>query len=81
MCIGVWVVVAVLSSAFAPSAEELQRSEPASLLPEDSPLNVGMRLYAEAFPDQTARSRIVLVFERPSGLTAADRAFLVAEEG
>jgi RND superfamily putative drug exporter len=76
LCIGVWVGVAVLSWAFAPSAEQLQRSESASLLPADSPLNVGMRLYADAFPDQTARSRIVLVFERPSGLTAADRAFL-----
>ena len=76
LCIGAWVGVAALSSAFAPSAAELQRSEPASLLPEDSPLNVGMRLYADAFPDQTARSRIVLVFERPIGLTADDRAFL-----
>ncbi len=78
MCISLWVGLAILTGLLAPTAEELQLSEPASLLPDQAPSNTAMRVYAEAFPDQTARSRIVLVFERTSGLTANDRQYLAA---
>lgn len=76
ICIGVWVAIALLSGLIAPSEEQLQQSEPSSVLPEGSPLNRSMRFYAETFPDQTSRSRTVLVFHRSSGLGAADRQYL-----
>ena len=76
ICIGVWLAIALLSGLIAPSEEQLQQSEPASVLPEESTLNRAMRFYAEAFPDQTSRSRAVLVFHRSSGLGAADRRYL-----
>ena len=65
LCIGLWIGIAVLTGLLAPSKEELRRSEPTTLLPDDSPFNRAMRYYAEAFPEQTARSRLVLVFQRP----------------
>ncbi len=76
ICILLWIGMAVLTGLLAPDKDQLHLSEPASLLPPDSPLNTAMRFYAEAFPDQAARSRVVLVFERPTGITPDDRNFL-----
>jgi RND superfamily putative drug exporter len=48
----------------------------ASFLPDDSPHNIAMQLVRRAFPDLAARSQIVIVGHRPSGLTAGDLAWL-----
>lgn len=77
-CVAVWLAAAVLLALAAPSREQIADREPTSLLPPNSPLNVSMQVLVDAFPEQAARSNIVLIFHRPGGLTSADHDFLKA---
>ncbi len=76
VCIGVWIAIALITGYLAPSQERLQLSEPASLLPEDAPVNVAMGLQRASFTSAIPRSQIVMVFHRAAGLQPADERYL-----
>lgn len=72
----IWVALAAALALASPSAERLAEVEPVSLMPDDEPYNRALAFEREAFPELAFRTRTVLIFERSSGLTDTDRAYL-----
>ncbi len=73
-----WIVFAVLLYVCAPPPSELIHSEPDSLLPQKAPNNQAFNLLLDAFPLSAARSQVILVCYRPSGLTPTDREYMAS---
>jgi RND superfamily putative drug exporter len=65
-----------LLNVFAPSPQAVAAAEPPSLLPDDQPYNRALDAARRAFPRTSARTRTVLIFERPGGLRAQDHEFV-----
>jgi RND superfamily putative drug exporter len=74
--VAVWAVLAIGAVLFAPSLTRVGVSDEASLLPKNAESVEAQNLLAKAFPDQFSASSATLVFVRPTGLTAADRAYV-----
>lgn len=72
--IGIWVVVTILLLTFAPAWESVAIDGDLKHLPDDTTTVRGAWLSAMAFPDDQAKSQIVVVFARDDAqLTVADR--------
>jgi RND superfamily putative drug exporter len=76
LCIILWSLAAVISGSMVPDRAALNLREPASLLPNDAPVNEAMAAFEAVFPGQIFRSKAVLVFQRSGGLTPIDRQYL-----
>lgn len=61
--IAAWIVVITVLAVTAPSKRDVNRVEPRSLLPRDTPYNQSLELERRAFPQLASRTRTVLVFE------------------
>ncbi|UCG16809.1 MAG: MMPL family transporter [Phycisphaerales bacterium] len=72
VCLLLWAALAAGLAWSGPSAESVAAAEPGSLLPDDQPYNRALELAGQAFPQISARTRTILIFERPTGLTPAD---------
>ncbi len=71
-----WIVFAIGLAFCAPDMGELIRSEPDTLLPVKAPSNQAFEFLLKAFPQSASRSQVIVVVSRPSGLSAADRAYM-----
>ncbi len=76
LCVLGWAALGAVLTGYAPSAERVAAVEPVSLMPADEPYNVAVELERQAFPALASRTRTVLAFERTTGLTTADHAYL-----
>ena len=75
----VWAVIAVVVWWTAPSWATVSQDDNVRFFPPDAPSVAGQELLERGFPDDSAASEAVLIFERPDGpLTAADRAYVRA---
>ncbi len=69
-----WILVAVGLRSISPPWDDVVQDGDFQFLPTDSPSRVGQATLRSVFPDDLARSQMVIVFAKPSGeLTAADR--------
>ena len=73
-----WVVAAVLCARFAPSLAGQGSTDQASFLPSGTPSVQARDALEKAFPGSTSASSATLTFERATGLTDADLAYLDA---
>ena len=74
-----WVVLAVGLKMVSPRWEEVALDGDLDYLPKNSTSMQGLKLLQEAFPNEQAKSEIVLVFARDEKpLTAEDRQFALA---
>jgi len=72
-----WLLAALGVAVFAPNLTRIAAEGQAKLLsPTAESLQVG-RFVAEAWPDQGSESIAVVAFHRPSGLTPADRDYVL----
>jgi len=72
----VWLLVVVLLKLIAPSWSSVAMDGDLEYLPADTTTARAAQLNAQAFPEERAKSQIVLVFVRSEGeLTAEDRQF------
>ncbi len=71
-----WIVFIAALRVCTPPPGELIHSEPDSLLPDHAPNNQAFNFLLEAFPQSAARSQIIAVCHRASGLTADDRRYM-----
>jgi len=71
-----WALALAAGIAWDVLAPKAPATDIASFLPDDAPHNIAMRLVRRAFPDLAARSQIVIVGHRPTGLTTDDLAWL-----
>jgi RND superfamily putative drug exporter len=71
-----WLALAAACYLFAPTLEEVGKSDETSFLPDASESQETGALLAEAFPTDSSPGQATLVFSRPGGLTDADRAFI-----
>ena len=71
-----WALALAAGIAWDVLAPKAPATDIASFLPDDAPHNIAMRLVRRAFPDLAARSQIVIVGHRPTGLTPDDLAWL-----
>ncbi|MBN1346381.1 MAG: MMPL family transporter [Phycisphaerae bacterium] len=71
-----WITFVVVLRICAPPPEELIHSEPDSLLPPKAPNNQAFEFLVKTFPLSAARSQIIVVCYRPTGLTSADRSYM-----
>jgi RND superfamily putative drug exporter len=69
-----WLAAAVFFGFFGPSLSQVGSADETSFLPKDSPSLAAREAIAAAFPADSAPSQALIVFERPGGLTDADRA-------
>ncbi|HEY5433867.1 MAG TPA: MMPL family transporter, partial [Candidatus Limnocylindrales bacterium] len=70
-----WIVGAVWCARFAPSLAGAGSTDQASFLPPTATSVVARDALERAFPGSTANSSASISFERPAGLTDADRAY------
>lgn len=70
-----WVALALLLGATAPSISDVSSWDQTSFLPAASDYNTARTLEVEKFAASGSASSGLLVFEREGGLTAADRGF------
>lgn len=70
-----WGAFIVLLGICAPPSGELVHSEPDTLLPYDAPNNRAFAFLLKTFPNAAARSQIIVMCHRASGLTGDDRKF------
>ena len=70
-----WIALALLLGATAPSISDVSSSDQTSFLPAASDSIAARTLEAEKFAASGSASSGLLVFEREGGLTAADRGF------
>jgi putative drug exporter of the RND superfamily len=73
-----WVIFIALLRVCAPPPGELMHSEPDTLLPRDAPNNQAFDFLVGTFPQSAARSQIIVVCYRGTGLTRDDRRFMKA---
>ncbi len=71
----VWLAAAGLS-LFAPSLSSVSSADEASFLPRDAESMTARHVIAQAFPADAAQTSAEIVFERKSGLTDADKAYI-----
>lgn len=75
----VWGAIAFLIWRTAPSWSTISQDDNVRFFPPDALSVAGQELLERGFPDDTAASEAVLIFERPDGpLTAADRDYIRA---
>ncbi|MCA9262961.1 MAG: MMPL family transporter [Planctomycetales bacterium] len=71
--IGVWALSLLMLKMYAPAWDSVTYDGDLAYLPDEKPSIQGEKLLAEAFPDNRARSQIVLVVAREDGmLTESD---------
>ncbi len=70
-----WIVVAIGLRIVAPSWDQVALDGDFEYLPDDSTSRRGAELLRKAFPDERAKSQIVLIFARKEGLTPEDHKF------
>ncbi|MEX2185636.1 MAG: MMPL family transporter [Pirellulales bacterium] len=76
LVIALWLIATALLAAFAPAWKDVARDGDLDYLPANMPSVRGRAMLAEAFPDRTSKSQIVVVVERTDGpLSAQDLAF------
>jgi RND superfamily putative drug exporter len=68
-----FTAVALVIAGTAPDLTRLVASKPACLLPDEAESRQAQALINATWPDQAAVSKVVVVLERPAGLTARDR--------
>ena len=71
-----WIALAAICYLFAPTLEDVGKSDETSFLPDESESQEAGMLLAEAFPGDTSPGQATLVFSRPGGLTDADREYI-----
>ena len=71
-----WIALAAICYLFAPTLEEVGKSDETSFLPDESESQEAGMLLAETFPGDTSPGQATLVFSRPGGLTDADREYI-----
>ena len=71
-----WLVAALLLHRLAPPWGDVSAREALSALPENAPATQAERLFERGFPGPATQSQLVLVLQRPSGLTAADKLWI-----
>ncbi len=77
-----WVALAIGLKLIAPSWKEVALDGDFDYLPSESTSRRGLDLLQQAFPDEQAKSQIVLVFARPDApLTKPDRQFAIDVAG
>lgn len=72
----VWLAAVIGVSLAAPRLEKVAETEEFAFLPPKSRSIVAERLYRRAFPEGYCPSRIVIIAQRDTGLTDADKDFL-----
>ncbi len=73
LVIGLWLVALLVLRLFSPAWQSVTHDGDLAYLPADRPTIQSERVLAEAFPENRARSQIVLVLARPNGkLTVHD---------
>jgi RND superfamily putative drug exporter len=75
--IGLWLVATGLLVLVAPAWNSVARDGDLDYLPAKMPSVLGRQLMARAFPEQSSKSEIVVILERPNG-KLAERDFAVA---
>ena len=71
-----WVLGAIVSARLAPSLAGSGSTDQASFLPAGAPSVLARDALERAFPGSTANSSASITFDRPAGLTDADRAYM-----
>ncbi len=71
-----WIALAAICYLFAPTLEEVGKSDETSFLPDESESQEAGLLLAEAFPGDSSPGQATLVFSRSGGLTDADREYI-----
>lgn len=71
-----WILMAVVGTVWALRVEKPPPDEMGSFLPADAPYNVAVETLGRAFPRMSSRSQIVVIAERPTGITPTDLAWL-----
>ena len=77
--IGAWVLLAVVLLVLSPSWNEVARDGDLDHLPADTTTARATALYRAAFPDEAARSQLLVVFVREGGPLVREDLQLVAE--
>jgi putative drug exporter of the RND superfamily len=75
--IGLWLAVTGLLLLVAPAWNDVARDGDLDYLPAKMPSVLGRQLMARAFPEQSSKSEIVVILERPNG-KLSERDFAVA---
>jgi RND superfamily putative drug exporter len=74
----VWIVAAGAALALAPSLAQVGSTDQSSFLPATAESIQARTLLERAFPTEVSAGSTTLAFYRPSGLTAADHAYIAA---
>ncbi len=75
LIVAAWIVGGVACATLAPSLAGSGSTDQASFLPPSAPSVQARDELERAFPGSTSASSATITFERPGGLTDADRAF------
>lgn len=76
--VAIWLLAAVASVVAAPSLAKVGSADETSFLPTDAESMVARHVLADAFPGSSSLGIATVIVSRPSGLTAADRAYVDA---
>jgi putative drug exporter of the RND superfamily len=76
-----WIVAAIGFGVLGPSLSKVGSADETSFLPKDAESLAARNLIATAFPNDSAPAQALIVFSRPGGVTAADRAAIEAMRG
>lgn len=78
LVVAAWLVAAVVVTVTAPSLATAGTADQTEFVPASAPSGRADALLRREFPDDPTRDSAVIVLARPSGLTAADHAFIAS---
>jgi RND superfamily putative drug exporter len=73
-----WIALAAVCYLFAPSLQDVGKSDETSFLPDQSESQEVGALLAQEFPSDSSPGVATLVFSRPGGLTDVDQSYIAA---